>query len=169
MSRKKLVIGGIVAVLAIGIIGAAAGSPDEPEPSKAPVVAVESPVVTEAPVVDVTPEPTAEPEPTATPEPEDDLTASQRNAIDKAESYLAYTAFSRSGLIDQLVFEDFPKADAEFAVDALDVDWDEQAYLKALSYLEYGSFSLSGLIDQLEFEGFSKSQAKYGATKAYNE
>jgi hypothetical protein len=75
---------------------------------------------------------------------------------------LDYTAFSRSGLIDQLKFEGFNQDDATYAVDALNVDWNEQAAQSAASYLDYTSFSRSGLIDQLVFEGFTQSQAEYG-------
>ena len=98
---------------------------------------------------------------------QDDETSGQRNARSSAESYLEFSAFSRTGLIEQLEFEEFSRADAEYAVDALDVDWNEQAVKSAESYLEFSSFSLSGLIDQLEFEGFTPSQAEYGANQAY--
>ena len=93
------------------------------------------------------------------------LTLSQENAIDKAQSYLDFSAFSRSGLIDQLVFEDFSVEDATFAVDYIAVDWNEQAAKKAQSYLDYSSFSRQGLIDQLTFEGFSAEQAEFGVTQ----
>ena len=91
-------------------------------------------------------------------------TTAQRNAVDKAESYLSYSAFSRSGLIKQLAFEGFSNADATYAVDNITVDWTEQADKKAASYMSYSSFSRSGLIKQLEFEGFSSAQAAHGAT-----
>jgi SOS response regulatory protein OraA/RecX len=87
---------------------------------------------------------------------------SQKNAIGSAESYLKFSAFSREGLIDQLIYEDYSKADAEYAVDALDPDWNEQAAKSAKSYLDYSSFSRQGLIDQLIYEGFSKAEAEYG-------
>jgi hypothetical protein len=89
------------------------------------------------------------------------------NAIDSASSYLDYTAFSRTGLIDQLEFESYATEDATFAVDSLKVDWKEQAVESAKNYLDYSSFSLQGLIDQLVFEGFTYEQASYGANKAY--
>lgn len=98
----------------------------------------------------------------------DHLTRAQRNAIGEAESYLNYTAFSRSGLIDQLEYEGYSTSDATFAVDSLDVDWKEQAVLSGLSYLEYSTFSLPGLISQLEYEGYSKAEATYGAGEAYS-
>lgn len=96
-------------------------------------------------------------------------TASQKNAIRKAESYLSFTAFSRGRLIEQLEYEGFSNEDAVYAVDHINVDWNEQAYEKAKSYLEWGSFSEARLIEQLEFEGFTSEQAAYGANKAYSE
>lgn len=95
------------------------------------------------------------------------ITAAMQNAIGAASSYLDYTAFSRTGLIDQLEFEGYATADATFAVDYLKVNWNEQAVESAKNYLDYTSFSLQGLIDQLVFEGFTYEQASYGANKAY--
>ena len=94
------------------------------------------------------------------------FTRSEENAIRKAEDYLSFSAFSRSGLIDQLEFEGFTTAEATFGVDYLDVDWNEQAWMKAEDYLSLSAFSRSGLIDQLEFEGFTTAQATYGVDKA---
>lgn len=96
-------------------------------------------------------------------EPEDTETMGQKNARAKAKSYLAYTSFSYSGLIEQLEFEGFSTEEATYATDKCGADWNEQAALKAQSYLEYTSFSRSGLIEQLEFEGFTAEQAEYGA------
>jgi hypothetical protein len=92
-------------------------------------------------------------------------TVSQANAREKASDYLDTSAFSRSGLIDQLEFEGFETADATYGVDALTVDWNEQAAKKAADYLDTSSFSRSGLIDQLEFEGFTTEQATYGVSQ----
>ena len=89
-------------------------------------------------------------------------TLAQQNAIEKAEDYLDYSGFSRSGLIDQLEFEGFSNEDSTFAVDNVDVDWNEECAEKAQSYMDYSSFSRQGLIDQLEFEGFTSSQIDYG-------
>ena len=81
-----------------------------------------------------------------------------------ASDYLDYTAFSRQGLIDQLVFEGFAADVAAAAVDSLNVSWREQAALMAQDYLDYTAFSRQGLIDQLVFEGFTLKQAVYGVT-----
>jgi hypothetical protein len=141
--------------------------PPTAAPPSAAVGATSTAAPTPTPTPVPTPKPTPTPTPVPTPKPTPALTASQRNAIAKAQDYLNYTAFSRSGLIDQLVFEGFTKTVSTFAVDSLRVDWNEQSYLKAQDYLAYTSFSLPSLIDQLVFEGFTNAQAKYGATKAY--
>lgn len=107
---------------------------------------------------------TSQPEAETGPEESSNETLGQSNAVAKAESYLDFSAFSRKGLIEQLEFEGFDTADAEYAVDKVDPDWNEQAALKAKSYLEFSSFSRSGLIDQLKFEGFSDEEAEFGAT-----
>src|SRR3954451_4085472 len=44
------------------------------------------------------------------------MTSGQKNALESAESYLDGQAFSKRGLIQQLKFEDYSKADAKFAV-----------------------------------------------------
>jgi hypothetical protein len=88
---------------------------------------------------------------------------SQANALEKALQYLAYSAFSRQGLIDQLKYEGFSDADATYGADSAGADWNQQAALKAQEYLDYTSFSRSGLIEQLQFEGFTLAQATYGA------
>jgi hypothetical protein len=93
------------------------------------------------------------------------MTVAQENALESAESYLDYTAFSRTGLIEQLEYEQYDTADATWAVDQLDVDWNEQAALSAQSYLDYSSFSRQGLIDQLVYEGFTADQATYGVNQ----
>ena len=89
---------------------------------------------------------------------------SQRNARRKAGDYLDFSAFSRTGLIEQLEFEGFSTVDATYAVDALNVDWNEQAAKKAADYLEFSAFSRQSLIDQLIFEGFTQAQAAYGVS-----
>ncbi len=96
-------------------------------------------------------------------------TVAQQNAYGTAVSYLDYSGFSRSGLIDQLLFEEFSAADAEFGVARLEaeggVDWNAEAAESAKSYLEYTNFSRAGLIDQLLFEGFTAEQAEFGVSQ----
>lgn len=89
-------------------------------------------------------------------------TTGQRQAVKKAQSYLRFMAFSRSGLIHQLEYEGFTNEEATYGADAVGANWYEQATKKAQSYLRTNSFSRSGLIHQLEYEGFSNEEAVYG-------
>ncbi len=97
-----------------------------------------------------------------TEKPTDAMTVSQRNALKSADSYLKYTSFSYTGLIEQLEYEKYSHEDAVYAADHCGANWNEQAVKKAKSYLEYSSFSRDGLIEQLEYEGFTHEQAVYG-------
>jgi hypothetical protein len=96
------------------------------------------------------------------------LSAEQLEAVGAAESYLAFTAFSKKGLIDQLAFDGFSEKDATAAIAVLTIDWNDQAAQKADSYLDFMAFSKEGLTDQLKFDGFTSKQATAGvaATKA---
>lgn len=155
----------IVGLCGIGTVTAIATSStelDEPAAAPASTDAANEPAADEPTSQPTEPAPEPEPEP----EPEPDLSAAQEQAVGMADDYLAYTAFSRKGLIEQLEFEGFETADAEFAVDYLDVDWKEQAAKMAEDYLDYSNFSRQGLIEQLEYEGFSREQAEYGVNEA---
>ena len=90
-------------------------------------------------------------------------TVSQANAVQKAKQYLGFTHFSRGGLIDQLMFEQFSEEDAAYAADHCGADWNEQALDKAKDYLGFSAFSHDGLIGQLEFDKFTSEQATYAA------
>jgi Host cell surface-exposed lipoprotein len=107
----------------------------------------------------------AAPETTEPPVTKPELTMSQEQAIGKAEDYLDTSHFSRTGLIEQLKFEGYSKADATFAVNYIDVNWKEQAAGKAQDYLDTSHFSRSGLIEQLKFEGFTTAEATYGVNE----
>lgn len=129
--------------------------------TEAPTTTARPTTTTAAPTTTTTAPPTT----TTAPPPPDPFageTVSQRNARGSAEDYLAFTSFSRTGLIGQLEYEGFSNGDSTYAVDVLNVDWNEQAAKSAASYLEFSSFSRSGLIDQLVYEGFTQAQAEYG-------
>lgn len=101
------------------------------------------------------------------------MTSGQENAIEQAESYLDGQGFSRQGLIDQLSSEyadGFSVADATFAVDHIDVDWNAEAVEQAKSYLDGQAFSRQGLIDQLSSsyaDQFTVEQATYAVDQVY--
>lgn len=163
---KAIVRAGLVAgVVVLVAVGCAGGTDErstvsaEPESTEAPA----DPRPTRPPRTTTTEAPTTTvPPTTATTDPPE--SAGQKNARQSAADYLDYMAFSHSGLVDQLEFEGFSTADATYGVDALTVDWNEQAALSAAEYLDYTSFSRSGLIDQLVFEGFSQAEAEYGVS-----
>lgn len=89
-------------------------------------------------------------------------TLGEKNALKSAKAYLDYTAFSYTGLIEQLEYEGYSHTEAVYGADNCGADWNEQAAKSAANYLDYTSFSRSGLIEQLEYEGFTHSQAVYG-------
>jgi colicin import membrane protein len=150
---KALLGAAALAMIAVGTTGCSV--PEDDGTTHAEEVVKEQAAVADEPVdapVEAPAEPPAEPQ----------YTVSQENAIAKAVDYLDFSAFSESGLADQLEFEGFSAEDAAFAVDHVTVDWNAQAAAKAMDYLDTSSFSRSGLIDQLVFEGFTPEQATYG-------
>ena len=139
----------VVGLLIIGGLGAAVGGGSESTKADAPVATQ------------------AEPKAKQPKAPKPIETTAQQNARESAESYLDTGGFSRSGLIKQLKFEGYSKADASHAIDAIDPDWDKQAAKSAESYMDSGSFSRSGLLKQLKFEGFTATQASHGVQTVY--
>ncbi len=79
-----------------------------------------------------------------------------------AQQYLDSQAFSRQGLIDQLIYEGFTEEEAEYGVDGVNADWRVQAVLMARRYLDSQPFSRQGLFDQLIYEGFTEEEANIG-------
>jgi hypothetical protein len=96
-----------------------------------------------------------------------------RRALASAEGYLEYAAFSKQGLFEQLSSdygEGFTEAEAQYAVDHVDADWNKEAVESARSYLEHSPMSRDGLIEQLTSsygEGFTYEQAVYAVNKVY--
>jgi Host cell surface-exposed lipoprotein len=96
-----------------------------------------------------------------------------QQAVDSAEGYLSEgQGFSEQGLLQQLTStagDGFTQAQAEFAINHLDPDWDAQAVDAAKGYLGDGEgFSRSGLIQQLASSygaGFTEAQAEYAVNK----
>lgn len=93
------------------------------------------------------------------------VTLGMQNALEKAHSYLKYSAFSYTGLIEQLEYSKYTHDEAVYAADNCGADWYEQAVLKGESYLKYSSFSRDGLIEQLEYSGFTHDQAVYAVNE----
>ncbi len=158
----------MVAVQAV-IAVVSGGEDPEAEPTASlaqptATVMVTERVNVEKPAETVTETVTAKPKPAPTPKPAPapTETVSQENARGSAADYLDYSAFSRSGLIDQLKFEGFSIEDATYGVASLNADWNEQAAKSAKEYLDYSSFPRSGLVDQLKYEGFTPHRLSMG-------
>lgn len=99
------------------------------------------------------------------------ISTAHQQALTSAKNYLSDgQGFSRNGLIQQLTSsygDGFSTADATWAVDHADADWNAQAVISAKSYMSDGQgFSRQGLIDQLTSSygsGFTQAQAVYAA------
>jgi len=168
MSRKKKIVAAIAATFVLGITAASCAESPEEKGSAATPAAESTTEKAEKPGQTVTEEVTETVAAKPKPKP---LTAGQENAIASAEDYLDTMAFSRKGLIEQLSSEygsGFSKADAKFAVNHIDVNWNVQAARAAKEYLETMPFSRSALIEQLESEygsGFTHAQAVFGVNQ----
>lgn len=145
--KAFLIIVGIVVALAIGsVVFGGGGDTQAPGPdysSSAPNL----------------PNPAPQDSPPAAPE----KPTERGNALDKAAEYLSTMPLSQKGLIEQLEFEGYSKADATYAAAHVTVDWNDQAAAKAKEYQDTMPLSREGLIEQLKFEGFTAAQAEYGA------
>ena len=60
-----------------------------------------------------------------------------------------------------MLYEGFPEDAAQYAIDSVVTDWNQNALQTAIDYLEYSSFSDQGLYDQLIYEGYTAEQAQY--------
>lgn len=181
---KKIGIGTIVILILLGAI-VSLGKNDSGQKSSAKLKVESAAKSSATPTQVVTPTliPTKKPTSTPTPEPKQTTpaptqvkqaenqnispasseTISQKNAINKAISYLGYSAFSHDGLVAQLEYEQFSHADAVYGADNSGANWNEQAARKAKQYMEYSAFSRGSLIEQLKYEKFTQEQAEYGA------
>ena len=89
------------------------------------------------------------------------------------QNYLGMSGFSKQGLYEQLSSsygEGFTQSEAQYAVDHVNVDWNQEAVQSARNYLDMSPMSRSALIDQLSSsygEGFTYEQALYAVNKVY--
>lgn len=100
-------------------------------------------------------------------ESEDNVSREYKNALKSAENYLSMMGFSEKGLFDQLTSEygdQFPDDAAQYAIDNVEVDYNQQALKVAENYLELMPMSDNELFDQLISEygdNFTEEQAQY--------
>ena len=92
-------------------------------------------------------------------------TMGEKNALGTARQYLSISAFSYTGLINQLEYEGYSTEEATYAAENCNANWNEQAAKSAKEYLDMSSFSRQELINQLIYEGYTQEQAEYGVTQ----
>src|SRR5699024_10573122 len=89
------------------------------------------------------------------------------NALNSAEDYINFTPFSEQGLYEQLTSEHgsgFLPEEAQYAIDNIEVDYNEQALIAAKDYLEFMPMSDQELFEQLTStygSGYTDEQAQY--------
>jgi hypothetical protein len=98
-----------VVVGLLSVVGCSSDTPSTDTPASTEARTTDGTPTTDAPTTDV---------PLTNP-PTPSETIGQKNARESAQSYLDSMSFSRSGLIDQLLFEGFSQAEAEYGVSAV--------------------------------------------------
>jgi hypothetical protein len=181
------VVLGVVGLIALIAIISSVTNPSSAEKGYEAGSSATTPPYTPAPLPTSPPTPTTpaysstktdtytySPPPVSTPAPAPSVegTASQQMALRAAQQYLSFEPFSYKGLIAQLDSPyggRFSVADATWAADHVDADWNAEAVKAARQYLQTQPFSHAALVAQLDspYGGkFTKAQAEYGATQA---
>lgn len=150
----------IMFVLVVGMLLSAPTADSEPAPAETETVATEPADESERDAPAATVEEKAEESPI-----EEDVPREYRAALKSAESYIRALPYSADGLFRQLTseWEGFPDDAAQYAIDNIDADWNEQALRAARSYVETMGMSDDGLRRQLtsEWEGYTDEQVEY--------
>jgi Host cell surface-exposed lipoprotein len=165
-------LSGLIAAGAIVIIAVATSASNKPSTPTANTGAIGSSASSSA-AVSSAPASSAPSTPAAPASPS--MTVAQEQAVDAAEAYLSEgQGFSREGLLGQLTSSaanGFEQADAEFAINDLNPNWDAQAVDAASGYLSEGQgFSQQGLVQQLTSSagsGFTEAQAEYAISSVH--
>lgn len=151
----------IIAVVVIGVIGAAIGGGNKENPTqKADDVKTEDVATTsnDAANVQKADDATAE---------KPDVPAEYKSALKKAESYSNTMHMSKQGIYDQLTSEygeKFSPEAAQYAVDNVKADWNANALEKAKDYQDTMAMSPESIRDQLTSENgeqFTQEEADY--------
>ena len=94
--------------------------------------------------------------------PLESLSENQVQAIQTAEGYLDTMPLSQTELLQMLTVEDINLEDAEFAIEYLDIDWNQEARKKAKEYCKHKiGFSKVKLKAQLLFDHFTEEEADF--------
>lgn len=94
----------------------------------------------------------------------------KEQAFKQAKYYLAADAYSKKGLIEKLIGDEFAKEEAEYGVTETKTNWEEQAMKMAEDYLAYSLLqSKEGLLSYLQDAGFSKEETDYAANLLFQD
>lgn len=149
-----LLIGGCVGV--VGLVGL--GVSEELENIEVSDNEVEADEATET-------EEVTEEEESVEEEAEDDVPREYKSALSSAKSYSDTMHMSQGAIYNQLTseFDQFPEDAAQYAMDNLEVDWNENALKSAESYRDTMEMSNAAIYDQLisQFDLFTEEQAQY--------
>lgn len=158
MQIKKLTP--LLVALALTACGGDTATTEEVKEEPAVVEETEKEPQAEETQPEVVEEPAAE-------EKEDDVPREYKNALKAAENYILSMPFSEKGLYDQLTAEygnKYPAEAAQYAIDNIEVDYNEQALRAAKNYQETMPMSDAELKDQLMSEygdKYTEEQAQY--------
>lgn len=106
-------------------------------------------------------------EPSEESEPEDAVPSEYRSALRSAETYSDMMHMSKAGIYDQLTSEygdQFTAEAAQYAIDNIDADWNNNALESAKTYQEMMAMSPAAIHDQLTSEygdQFTSEEADY--------
>lgn len=164
------IVTGVLVLLGMisGIVNGASGSPSVPAVD-APAVSAPSAEPSDEPADAASEEPAepAEEAPAEEPAPEPEVPAEFASALTKAEQYSNLLHMSKLGIYDQLTSEygeQFSPEAAQYAVDNITADWNQNALAKAKDYQETMAMSPAAIHDQLTSEygeKFTAAEADY--------
>lgn len=152
ITKKRIALGAVGAIVAVGMFGACSDS-TTPDVQSAPAASTAAAPAGDAPSASA---------------PAGDVPAEYESALAKARSYAENMHMSKAAVRDQLVSEygeSFPKAAADYAMANLDgIDWNANALEKAKSYRDGMHMSNAAIRKQLvsEYgEKFTATEADY--------
>ena len=157
ITKKRVALGAVGAIVAVGMFGACSDS-TTPDVQSAPAASTAAAPAGDAPSASA---------PSAS-APAGDAPAEYESALAKARSYAENMHMSKAAVRDQLVSEygeSFPKAAADYAMANLTgIDWNANALEKAKSYRDGMHMSNAAIRKQLvsEYgEKFTAAEADY--------
>lgn len=174
---KKILLGGVGVIVVLGMAGACSPTDNDTTPTTTETqvsTQVESPASESSVAPEQTTERVEEQKTTEQQvEEEAEVSREFKNALRSAESYLRFSHFSYQGLYKQLTSEygeGYSAEAAQYAVDNVEVDWNQEAVEAAESYLEFMPMSEAELLNQLTSEygeNFTQEQAQHAVSTVY--